>query len=223
MCLAYLLGKGASKVLQVKINIPVLLVLSILPDIDILGGLLFNYNIHRGPTHSIVVAALVFIPLFVIYRKKATPYFLGLASHFLIGDFIIGGQLQLLWPLSFQKFGLHELGFPLIMIDDRINIILELSLFIIAIIALSISSDWKAFFKGRLSNLVLIIPMTTVLLPSTIGYPFTESLLLTAPALALAHIFFLVLFSIAVFATLISLCRHRLGESNKKQPSQTHN
>jgi membrane-bound metal-dependent hydrolase YbcI (DUF457 family) len=222
MCLAYLLGKGASKALRVKINIPVLLVLSILPDIDILGTFLFNYNIHRGPTHSIVVAGLVFIPLFIIYRKKAIPYFLGLASHFLIGDFIVGGQLQLLWPLSRSKFGLHELGFPLITIDSRINVALELSLFIIAIMVLVISKDWKVFFKGRLSNLVLIIPTTTVLLPSTIGYPFTDSLLLTAPALALAHIFFLVLFSIAILSALIALYRHGFGEGNKKQPVQTH-
>ncbi|MDR0372327.1 MAG: metal-dependent hydrolase [Nitrososphaerota archaeon] len=216
MALAYLLGKGASKVLHTKINIPLLLVLSILPDIDIVFGVLFHSPFHRGPTHSLIVAALIFIPVFIIYRKKAVPYFLGLISHFLIGDFIVGGQLLLLWPLSFSRFGLHELGFPFISIYSSVNVALELSLFVIATLVLIISRDWKVFFKGRLSNLVLIIPLTTVLLPSTIGYPFTDSLLVIEPALALAHIFYLVLFSIAVFATLVSLYRRWFGSGNKK-------
>ena len=220
MALAYLLGKGASKALKTKINIPILLVLSILPDIDILFGLLLRYPIHRGPTHSIIVAAFVFLPLFIIYHKKTMPYFLALISHALIADFIVGGQLRLLWPLSFSSFGLHELGYPLIAIGSQINVVLELSLFIMATLVLIISNDWRAFFKGHLSNLVLIIPLATVLLPSTIGYPFNESLLLTAPVLAAAHIFYLILFSIAVLSTIIGIYRRLFGEKDKKPNSQ---
>src|SRR5512135_1575536 len=100
MALAYLLGKGSSKPLHVKFNVPLLLVLSILPDIDIVYDFITGSDLHRGPTHSIVVAVLAFIPFLIIYRKKAIPYFLALISHSLIADFLIGGQLQLFWPFS---------------------------------------------------------------------------------------------------------------------------
>ena len=205
MSLAYLLGKGSGKTLRVKPNIALLLVLSILPDIDIVFDFLTGSQIHRGPTHSIVVAALVFIPIFAIYRKKAIPYFLALISHSLIGDFFIGGNLQLFWPLSRNEFGIHELGSAYISIFSPINIALELILFVLAMLILFKSADWKAFFKRDMTNLVLVIPVTTVLLPSTIGYPFSASLLFSEPALAIAHLVYLVLFSIAILKAILPI------------------
>ena len=216
MAIAYLLGKGSSKGLRVKLNIPILLVLSILPDIDILYDFLTGSEIHRGPTHSIIVATLAFIPIFIIYRKKAIPYFLALISHPLIGDFFIGGKLQLLWPLSTGQFGLHEAGSYFISIFSPVNIALELTLFVIATLVLYKTGDWRAFFTSNKTNLVLIIPIATVLLPSTIGYPFTDSLLLSEPPLALAHLFYLVLFSIAVIKTLIPIYKKRFRSSVNK-------
>lgn len=203
MAIAYLLGKGTSKGLRVKLNIPILLVLSILPDIDIFYDFLTGSAIHRGPTHSIIIAALAFIPFFVIFRKKAIPYFLALISHPLIGDFLVGGRLQLFWPLSTNQYGLHELGGPYIDIFSPVNIILELSLFVVATIVLYKTGDWKVFFSRNKTSLILIIPVATVLLPSTIGYPFSNSLLLSEPILALAHLFYLALFSIAIIKVLI--------------------
>lgn len=202
MSLAYLLGKGSSKALHTKINIPILLVLSILPDIDIFFDFITGAQIHRGPTHSIVVAFLVFIPVLIYYGKKAIPYLLALISHPLIGDFIVGGQLQLFWPLTNSEYGLHELGLWYIDIWSPINIVLEMLLFIAAMLVLYKSGDWKVFFKPDKTNLVLIIPITTVLLPSTIGYPFSNSLLIIEPTLATAHIVYLVLFTIAILKTL---------------------
>ena len=108
---AYLLGKGSSKLLHVKINIPMLKVLSIIPDVDIIFDQLTGAQLRRGPSHSAVVATIVFIPFFIVYRKKAVPYFLALISHSLIGDFFIGGNVQLLWPISTNKFGLRSLVF----------------------------------------------------------------------------------------------------------------
>lgn len=216
MAIAYLLGKGSSKALRVKLNIPILLVLSILPDIDIIYDFLTGSEIHRGPTHSIVVAALAFIPLFIIYRKKAIPYFFALISHPLIGDFLIGGKLQLFWPLSTNEYGLHELGSYNIQITDPVNIVTEILLFTLATLVLYKTGDWKAFFTSNKTNLVLIIPIATVLLPSTIGYPLNAPLLLTQPTLALAHLFYLVLFSIAVLKTLSSMYRKRFQHSSKE-------
>jgi membrane-bound metal-dependent hydrolase YbcI (DUF457 family) len=218
MSIAYLLGKGSSKALHTKINIPVLLVLSILPDIDIVYDVLTGAQIHRGPTHSIVVAALAFIPIFIYFGKKAIPYFLALISHPLLGDFLIGGNLQLFWPISNNTYGFHESGFYYIDIYNPINIVLEVSLFLVAMLVLYKSGDWKVFFKPDLTNLVLIIPITTVLLPSTIGYPFSDSLLLTEPTLAIAHLVYLALFAVAVLKTLSWMYRQRFG-SAKKEPN----
>jgi membrane-bound metal-dependent hydrolase YbcI (DUF457 family) len=147
MALAYLLGKASAKLLKVNINIPLILFLSIIPDIDILFDFLFNSDIHRGPTHSIIVAIVVFIPFFLLYRQRATPYFAALASHSLIGDFLIGGQLQLLWPLSTNEFGARELGFPYINIYNPINVALEFTLFAIALAVMLKTRDLFHFFE----------------------------------------------------------------------------
>jgi membrane-bound metal-dependent hydrolase YbcI (DUF457 family) len=202
MALAYLLGKGSGVALREKINIPLIMVLSILPDIDIVFDLITKSEIHRGPTHSVLVAIIVFIPFFIFYRKKAIPYFLALISHPLIGDFFIGGNLQLFWPISNQQYGLHELGGPFINIYSPINLTLEVTFFTVALLIMYRTGDLKTFFKSNKSNLLLIIPTTTVLLPSTIGYPFVEPLILSQPILAVAHIIYLVLFAYAILKTL---------------------
>jgi len=188
MALAYLLGKASAKFLKVSINIPLILVLSIIPDIDILLGFLLKSEIHRGPTHSIITAILVFIPFFMLYRQKAVPYFAALISHSLIADFLIGGQLQLLWPLSTPEF-----GFPYIKIDNPVNIALEFTLFVIAVIVMLKTRDLFHFFRNRKLNLILAIPIFTVLLPTFVSYPLSVPLLLVLP-----HLFYLVLFAISV-------------------------
>ena len=193
MALAYLLGKASGKLLNVNFNIPLILVLSIIPDIDILFDFLFNSDIHRGPTHSVIMAILIFIPFFVLYRKKSVPYFVALASHSLIADLIIGGNLQLLWPLSASEFGLYELGFPYIDIYSPINIALEFTLFIVALLVMLKTRDLLHFFRNSKLNLVLVIPIFTVLLPTLASYPLTVPILLILP-----HLFYLLLFAISV-------------------------
>ena len=193
VALAYLLGKGSARLLKVDFNIPLILTLSIIPDIDILFEFLLGSPIHRGPTHSIIMAILVFIPFFLLYRQKATPYFAALASHSLIGDFLIGGQIQLLWPLSTNEYGLHELGFPYINIYDPVNIALEFTLFVIAIIVMFKTRDLLRFFRNSKLNFILAIPIFTVLLPTFASYPLRVPVLLVFP-----HLFYLALFSISV-------------------------
>jgi membrane-bound metal-dependent hydrolase YbcI (DUF457 family) len=95
IALGYITGKIISKATDQSINIPVIWILSLLPDIDLLiPGLR-----HRGPTHSIIVALIIFTPLFIIASWKAAPYFAALVSHSLIGDYFTGGA-QMFWPLS---------------------------------------------------------------------------------------------------------------------------
>jgi hypothetical protein len=192
MALAYLLSKATAKLLKVKINIPLILVLSIIPDIDIILNFLFNIQIHRGPTHSLITAIVVFIPFFIIYRWKAVPYFTALASHSAIADFIIGGQLQLLWPLSTREF-----GFPYIDINNPVNVAFEFTLFVIATIIMWKTRDIFQFFRNSKLNLILAIPIFTVLLPTFTNYPLSVPLLLVLP-----HLFYLVLFIISVLIAL---------------------
>lgn len=189
MSLGYLLGKASAKPLGLKPNVALLMVLSILPDIDILAGI---YNFHRGPTHSVIAAILVFIPFFIIYRKRALPYFLALVSHALIGDLIVGGNLQLFWPLTTASVTLPA-PFPYIEITSRVNVGIETSLFVVALVVLAISRDYRVFFRRKLSNLTLVIPVFTVLLPTFVAYPLEVPVLLVP-----AHLFYLALFVAAL-------------------------
>jgi hypothetical protein len=197
MALAYLLGKASAKLLKVSLNIPLILVLSVIPDIDILFDFLLRSEIHRGPTHSIITTILVFIPFFVLYRQKAMPYFAALASHSLIGDFLIGGQIQLLWPLSTNEF-----GFAGISIYNTISIALELTLFAVALIVMLKTRDLFRFFRNNKLTLLLIIPIFTVLLPTFASYPLNVPILLVLP-----HLFYLVLFSISVLIVLMNVLK----------------
>ena len=209
MSLAYLIGKASSKPLKVNPNIPVLLVLSILPDIDIAFQTITGTTLHRGPTHSLVVALIIFAPFFVLYGKRAVPYFLAFASHFL-GDFFIGGQLQLFWPITNSNFGFHELGFMYIDIYSNINIAIELTLFTAALAVMAKTGDYRVFFRNDKTNLVLIIPIATVLFPAFVGYPFAEPLFLFLPLMGVAHLFFLIIFGISVLIVLYSLVKKAL-------------
>ena len=197
MALGYLVGKGSAKLLKVNINMPLILVLSVFPDIDIILNFLFNVEIHRGPTHSIISAILVFIPFFILYRQKVVPYFIALISHSLIADFIVGGQLQLLWPLSTREFGLDQFGFPYIAIDSPVNVAFEFSLFVIAVFVMWKTRDLFQLFRNHKLNLILAIPIFTVLLPTFASYPLDVPLLLVLP-----HLFYLVLFAISVLIVL---------------------
>jgi membrane-bound metal-dependent hydrolase YbcI (DUF457 family) len=209
MSLAYLLGKASSKPLKVNPNIPILLVLSILPDIDIAFQTITGITIHRGPVHSVIVALIIFAPFFIMYKKRAVPYFLAYISHF-IGDFFIGGQLQLFWPLTTNNFGLHEAGSMYIDIYSSMNIAIELTLFTAALVVMAKTGDYKVFFRSDKTNLVLIIPIATVLLPTFVGYPFAEPLFLFLPLMGAAHLFFLILFGFSVLIVLYSVVKKAL-------------
>ncbi len=188
MALGYLTGKTTATLFRHKPNVPLLMVLSILPDIDILTGIT---GFHRGPTHSLIAATLVFLPFFIAYRQKALPYFIALISHD-FADLVIGGNLQLFWPLTTHAYYMPP-PFPLITIDSTLNIAAETTLFTAAIIMLALTRDYKTFLKPNLANLTLIIPIFTVLLPTFLAYPLEVPALLIPP-----HLFFLILFATAI-------------------------
>lgn len=182
--LGYLTGKVTAEALDVDINLPLVFLASVFPDIDILiPGLE-----HRGPLHSVLLFCLVFIPIFTVYRKRAAPYFVALIQHIIIGDFIVGGDLQLLWPLSTSAYGL-EVG-----MGSSLHIALEWSLFLVSMAVMIKTSDIRLFFKPDSLNRILAIPVMTVLLPTVISFPLYVPLSLLIP-----HIIYLILLAGSIF------------------------
>jgi membrane-bound metal-dependent hydrolase YbcI (DUF457 family) len=146
---------------------------------------------HRGPLHSFVATLIVFLPVFAVYRKRAVPYFIALVQHALIGDYLTGGRLQLLWPISQQQFGIEA------SIRSVQNVVLETILFVVSIAVLLASRDMVKLFQRHYSNLILAIPTFTVLLPTFLSYPLNVPALLILP-----HMIYAVLFSVVIFLEL---------------------
>jgi hypothetical protein len=187
--LGYLTGKIASKPLKVNINLPLLFLASVFPDIDILiPGLQ-----HRGPLHSVVLFCILFIPIFLLYKKRAVPYFVALIQHLLIGDYLTGG-VQLLWPVSMSMYGIGS-G-----LESLSNIALELVLFVISVTVMFKTKDVFSLFNPHPLNMILSIPLIAVLLPTVISYPLSVPLVMLIP-----HLFYFVLFSFSILMNLKSI------------------
>lgn len=178
LALGYICGFATSKTFKTNLNIPLVLLLSVIPDIDMLIPQLQ----HRGPTHSIITAVIIFIPFFIIYKKKATPYFTALTQHFLIGDFIVG-DVQLFWPVNTLFYGME------IDIRSPINITAEWILFTVSVSILLKTNQIATFFKPHHSNLLLFISLPTVFLPTFLSFPLEASTWLIPPHLAYTSIF----------------------------------
>ncbi|MBN2336684.1 metal-dependent hydrolase [Candidatus Bathyarchaeota archaeon] len=88
---AYIIGRLTGE----ETSIPVVWFLSVAPDIDVL----IPFLEHRGPTHSVVVMALLFLPVYIASRRWL-PYFAALLSHPLVGDYFTGYGCKVFWPLS---------------------------------------------------------------------------------------------------------------------------
>ncbi|MDG6222363.1 MAG: metal-dependent hydrolase [Candidatus Bathyarchaeota archaeon] len=184
--LGYLTGKLSSKFLNVHVSLPLLFLVSVFPDVDIL----FPFLEHRGPLHSVLFWCLIFVPLFWLYRKRAAPYFVALLQHSLIGDYLTGGS-QLLWPFSLESYGL-DIG-----IRSTFNLGLEWVLFIASVVVMFKAKDLKMLLKPDSTNFVLLIPLMTVLLPIIVSFPLYISMVLLVP-----HLFFICLFGISLYVAL---------------------
>ena len=182
---------------------------SVIPDIDILMP---NLLIHRGPTHSLFFSLLVFAPFFVIYRKKAIPYFIVLLSHLLIGDIYgpIRG-IQLFWPFStdwitiaiISNLGLVSIGF-------------ELTMFTISSFIILLKKDFQKSFLDSENRIYWLIPFGSVLGPlliEGINTPYNLPLLLVIPSIIYLAIFSLPIIGIKRTKTKIN-SKHNKKERN---------
>jgi len=188
--LGYLTGKGSSSLLKTKINLPLLLFASVLPDVDLIPQMVnSDLFMHRGPLHSIITFTVLMIPFFLIYRKQTVPYYAVLLSHSLIGDFFTGG-VELLWPLSQGWFGnlMVEVG-------SFADIIIELCLFAVSTAIMFKAKDLQALLqlKPKKQDLALLVGFTSILGPLLLFGRDTEASL---PALLVApSVFWLILLS----------------------------
>lgn len=188
LALGYITGKVSSKLLASKVNIPLLLTVSVVPDIDFL---FMPFLEHRGPTHSLVTAFVVFVPILAFYGRRAVPYFVALVQHSLIGDYIGGNGPQLLWPFTTQGYGIA------LEITSLPNVIVESLMFLGALIVMLKTDDISTFFETHKSNLILIIPVFALLLPMIPRFPSG------IPAwLIPSHLVYLFLFVTSILITL---------------------
>ncbi len=204
LALGYIIGKGSARFLKVNVNVPLLFFVSILPDIDFLvPGLM-----HRGPMHSIVVYAAIFVPVFLVYNRIGLVYFLGLAQHLVLGDFLTSGYgpgIQLLWPLSMDWFSAGIYAITLV------TPLLEWFFFLICLVWMFSSGDLRRLLVPHRSNLALVVPILAIVLPVFFSVPLRVPLFLLAP-----HFFFLLLFGLSVLIDLRAYARRSTGFSSKR-------
>jgi membrane-bound metal-dependent hydrolase YbcI (DUF457 family) len=180
LALGYLTGKATSKLLNTDVKLPLLFLASIISDFD----LLIRGLEHRGPTHSAILATLIFIPITIGYGKRALPYFIALIQHSLIGDYLTGGGIQLLWPLKTIFY--HGL---LLEVTSQVSILLEWIFFLACFTIMLKTKDIWVILQPHSSNLTLFIPVLTVLLPTFISFP-----LQVPPSLVIPHLAYLIIF-----------------------------
>jgi len=187
LVIGYLSAKASQKLLKTDINLPLIFFLSLIPDVDLLiPGL-----VHRSATHSIIVLTLVFIPIFLYYRKTSIPYFVAITQHPLVGDFFMG-RIQMLWPLISDWYGYT--------IDVRsfTNISIEWASFLLAMLVLTKTNDLRLLFKSGKSNLLLIVPSGAIFVSSIIGARAIGLSQRAPTELLIPHLIFLTVFTFSI-------------------------
>jgi membrane-bound metal-dependent hydrolase YbcI (DUF457 family) len=179
LAFGYIIGKAASKVLDVDLNVPLVLAVSIISDID----LLIPHLEHRGPTHSFVVFSFLFLSSFLFYKKKTIPYFLASIQHSVLGDFFTGGGVQLFWPLALHWYGSG------IEIFSLTNVFAEWTLFLMFLTVVFRTKDLHILFQRHTSNTLLSIPVLAIVLPVALGFPLHVPRELIIPHLACLFLF----------------------------------
>jgi hypothetical protein len=196
LALSYISGKLMAKPLGVNLNIPLVLMLSVLPDIDILIPVLQ----HGGPTHSVVLYSVIAFPLVLIWGRQVFPYLIAIVSHPLLGDFLTRTSrmsgVQLLFPLTSKWFSAGSIAW------QAFYTYAEIGLLAAFLIALAVTKDMKTLTTHHPANLLLLVPIVTAFLPIFIQFPMPVPEELIVP-----HIIALLLLLVSVIADF----RHFLG------------
>jgi membrane-bound metal-dependent hydrolase YbcI (DUF457 family) len=143
-------GKVISRLTGHEMNIPLVWLLSVVPDVD----LLVRGLSHRGPSHSVVLALVVFAPFLFFRFRKSVVYFAVLAAHSLVGDYFTG-EVMLLWPFSNDYFYFYEV----ISMGSPLEVYLELALFIVFLGVFGFMGDFKRLLNEGAESLLLLMPL----------------------------------------------------------------
>lgn len=196
LALGYIGGKLMAKPLGVKLNIPLVLTLSVLPDIDLLIPMLQ----HGGPAHSIVLYSVIAFPMVLIWGRQIFPYFIAIVSHPLLGDFLTRTSrmsgVQLFFPVTSEWFSAGSAAWL------AVYAYAEIGLLAAFLVTLTMTRDMKTLATHHSTNLLLLIPILTAFLPIFLRFPMPVPKELIVP-----HIIALLLLSVSVIADF----RHFLG------------
>ncbi len=192
LALGYITGKTSSKLLNVKANVPLLFLASIISDVDIL---ILGLR-HRGPTHSLIMFLLLLFPALMVYGKMVVPYFVAAVQHSLLGDCLTGGGTQLFWPINSNWYGIE------IEMMSLTNVVLEWTVFLISITLMVKTKDIWTLFQHHPSNLMLTIPVLTLVLPALLSFPLAVPLELIIP-----HIVYLTLLGVSALIDISCLLK----------------
>ena len=126
LSLGFFSAYATSKYTGERLVIPIVWFASILPDFD---ELFSKYIVHRGPGHSIVVAVVALIPIFLVFKRRGLPYFAAFASHIFIGDYLVP-PTQMFWPLTNAWYGAPQV----LQLKGIVETLVEVSLFALMLV-----------------------------------------------------------------------------------------
>jgi hypothetical protein len=138
----------------------------------------------------------------MVYGKRVTPYFIATILHS-IGDYLVGGGVQLLWPAIIYWYGV---GINMASLTD---ILMEWTFFLTSLAIMLKAKDIWILFQHHSSNLLLSIPFFTVLLPSLLSFPLSVPLELITP-----HIILIVFFALSFLIEIEHIIRRRFTRSS---------
>ena len=188
-----------------KLIVPLILLLGILSDADLLLG---NLGVvHRTVTHSFFFWIIIFVPLFIVFRLKSVPYFVAVVQHFAFGDLLMG-KVMIFWPFNSSWVGF---GIPMPSLTD---VTLEIAGLILALGIIVYSRDLKRLFSVDKRNTLMLLPLLALAtsavffashwssVSSLTTYILSSNILI---ALAAGHIILFVFIAISSFQGLRAL------------------
>jgi membrane-bound metal-dependent hydrolase YbcI (DUF457 family) len=163
--------------------------ISVLPDIDVVLPTILQ---HRGPTHSVSIILLLFLPVLAIYGKKAIPYLIALLSHPLIGDIYSNMEgTQLFWPISTNWYKIASISNK-----GLLSVSFELTLFIVSIAIIIYKKEFQKTFFNNTNRIYWLAPLPFVLGPLLLGQ--IDSAYILPFLLIFPSLFYTAIFSLSI-------------------------
>lgn len=136
-----------------KISWGLLLLGSILPDSDYVFQWLFNVQLHRTITHSVLFLVITYLVLYLILKKyklqgQAKYLSIGIVTHLFLDLFIYPGII-LLWPLGYW-FSVFSVTLTPTIKEISATYLMRFSGMAIADMALGVAWVTYLFLKGKI-------------------------------------------------------------------------